>query len=407
MKHQSDESLFSLFNLRLPYVIIYLTISIGIALQIGGANWDIIWHSTNNVDSFLSPPHTVLYSGVALVIIFALVGMIPYIRKKENALKEYNVLSKQDTIKKGSTFISFNFLNSLIMLPYAIKLIVVGTIIEMFSGMFDNWWHNSFGFDGLLSPPHLILTVGMMLSIYGTLLGIYKLRCSDYGGKNHLLDASFIISYAVTWMVSVNLVFMFSLPYSQGQYFDFNPHPLASVIMTTLLIPFISSMIFFSAAKTLKEVPFRFTFIAITFIIIHSTATIISNSYFIMIYPIYLLNILPAIIADLIMLYNRKSNENREKTVKQYLYRNKTTIVASVIISTFFMTMFFPWSVNTYKEYFGIDMNTLESIEIFNQLLYPVIIPIIIPISIIMSILGVYAIIHLFNRCNKELLVDK
>ena len=32
----------------------------------------------------------------------------------------------------------------------------MGPIIEIFSGGFDSWWHYNFGFDGLLSPPHLL-----------------------------------------------------------------------------------------------------------------------------------------------------------------------------------------------------------------------------------------------------------
>ena len=49
-------------------LLIYFLISVGVALQIGGANWDIVWHGSKDVESFLTPPHAVIYTGVALSI---------------------------------------------------------------------------------------------------------------------------------------------------------------------------------------------------------------------------------------------------------------------------------------------------------------------------------------------------
>jgi hypothetical protein len=73
---------------------------------------------------------------------------------------------------------------------------------------------------------------------------------------------------------------MFSLPYSKGQYFDFNPDPFAAIFIASIAIPFVSGMILYSAAKTLRDLHFRFTFITLTFMIIQLTATIISNNHF-------------------------------------------------------------------------------------------------------------------------------
>ena len=55
---------------------IYFLVSLGIALQVGAANWDIIWHGIVNVESFFTPPHTVLYSGVGLSLVSTLAGII-------------------------------------------------------------------------------------------------------------------------------------------------------------------------------------------------------------------------------------------------------------------------------------------------------------------------------------------
>ena len=73
-------------------------------------------------------------------------------------------------------------------------------------------------------------------------------------------------------------------------------------------------------------------------------------------------------------------------------------VVSSAIVPIFVITLFFPWSVNVYKEFFGIDMNTFESIAIFNQLLWPFIIPFVIPVSILMSILGGYVMSKVLSK---------
>ena len=282
-----------------------------------------------------------------------------------------------------------SLIQSLLKIPYPIKLVAIGTIIEIFSGGFDSWWHYNFGFDGLLSPPHLMLTIGMLTAVYGTLIGIYKLlHLNSNNSKSTLLKVSFIVTYAVAWIVSVNTIFMFSLPYSKGQYFDFNPNPFAAIFIALVAIPFVSGMLFHSATNTLRDVHFRLTFITLAFMIIHSTATIVSNNHFAILYPLYLLNIIPALAADILISSKRNQHHEKERSSvrerKQPRYahfllegqraralnslRNQgLVIVSSAIVPVFFITLFFPWSVNVYKEFFGIDMNTFESIAIFNH----------------------------------------
>jgi hypothetical protein len=440
-------------SLTTGLTLVYFGVSIGIALQIGAANWDIIWHGITDVESFFTPPHTVLYSGVALTIGSIFIGIIQYAtlretkREKEKENRQQSQVDKsseltttkqslskalegvrQSLSSSSSLLTSFHSLiQSLLKIPYPIKLVAIGTIVEIFSGGFDSWWHYSFGFDGLLSPPHLMLTIGMLTAVYGALIGIYKLlqnnnqNNNNNNNKSTLLKISFIVTYAVAWIVSVNTIFMFSLPYSKGQYFDFNPNPFAAIFIASVAIPFVSGMLFYSATKTLRDVHFRLTFITLAFMIIHSTATIISNNYFAILYPLYLLNIIPALAADILISSKRKRNQHYEKekgTVLERkqprnmhfllegqrarasnLLRNQRLVIfSSAIVPIFFITLFFPWSVNTYKAFFGIDMNTFESIAIFNQLLWPFIIPFVIPVSILTSTLGSYIMSRILGK---------
>ena len=439
-------------SLTTRLTIVYFGVSIGIALQIGAANWDIIWHGITDVESFLTPPHTVLYSGVALTIGSIFIGIIQYAtlrgtkREKEKENRQQSQVDKsseltttkqslskalegvrQSLSSSSSLLTSFHSLiQSLLKIPYPIKLVAIGTIIEIFSGGFDSWWHYNFGFDGLLSPPHLMLTIGMLTAVYGALIGIYKLLQNNNNNNNNnnnskstLLKISFIVTYAVAWIVSVNTIFMFSLPYSKGQYFDFNPNPFAAIFIASVAIPFVSGMLFYSATKTLRDVHFRLTFITLTFMIIHSTATIVSNNHFAILYPLYLLNIIPALAADILISSKRNQHYEKEKstTLERKQPRNmhfllegqrarassllgnqRLVIFSSAIVPIFFITLFFPWSVNTYKAFFGIDMNTFESIAIFNQLLWPFIIPFVIPVSVLMSTLGSYIMSRILGK---------
>ncbi|HEX5892093.1 MAG TPA: hypothetical protein VFY41_04455, partial [Nitrososphaeraceae archaeon] len=185
-KSKSRLSLLYPSSLITRLTIVYFGVSMGIALQIGAANWDIIWHGITDVETFFTPPHTVLYSGVVLTIGSVFIGIIQYVRlggingekdrkheQQEAQIDKPGELTTTNKSLLSSSFVTslHYFIQSLIKIPYPIKLVAIGTIIEIFSGGFDSWWHYNFGFDGLLSPPHLLLTIGMLTSVYGALMG--------------------------------------------------------------------------------------------------------------------------------------------------------------------------------------------------------------------------------------------
>jgi hypothetical protein len=356
-------------------VLVYLAISIGVALQISGSNWDIIWHGIGNVESFFTPPHSVIYSGVALAI-----GSVIL------AIFLFTVLEQ----KKGSRSISPLYFLRLSTIPFSLKLAVIGSLLQLTAGPFDFWWHNQFGFDGLLSPPHSVLASGMLMVALGALIGIYTLK-----RDNNTLFFSKVclaIAFAVFLMVAVGMVLMFTLPFSKGQYFDFNPDPLAAVAAASIVIPFLIGLCLFSAARV-TSMPFIFTSITAIIMLIQSTTTIISNSYFVGIFPFYLLNIFPAMLADIILQYRRGEGitliPTSNTTVKRYL-------IASIIVPLFFTTLFFPWSVDVYGGFFKPSDN-IRTEKFFIQLLMPLIIPIVIPLSAVSSMAGEYLVLRFMN----------
>jgi hypothetical protein len=172
--------------------------------------------------------------------------------------------------------------------------------VEVFSGQFDNWWHANFGFDGLLSPPHLMLISGMLISIIGALIGTHL-----FGSHKKFKILSEMVCYGILWMISINFVFMFTLPFSDGQYFDFNPSPTVALILGSTLPSIFTAVIFYSVQNL--QFPFRMTVVTATLMTIQSSATITSNNYFANLLPLYLLNILIPITLDVISIFTQKN----------------------------------------------------------------------------------------------------
>src|ERR671918_2629997 len=92
----------------------------------------------------------------------------------------------------------------------------------------------------------------MLMTALGALIGIYY----HYRNQNNTSTSSsifsklsLIVAFAVFLLVGVGIVLMFTLPFSKGQYFDFNPNPLAAVVAASTAIPFILGICFFVATR--------------------------------------------------------------------------------------------------------------------------------------------------------------
>lgn len=78
--------------------------------------------------------------------------------------------------------------------------------------------------------------------------------------------------------------------------------------------------------------------------------------------------------------------------------RNQRLLLFSSAIVPMFLLLFFPWSDNAYKVFFGIDMNIFESIAALNQLLSPFIVRFVIPLPVLMSILGSFNTARILSK---------
>ena len=151
------------------------------------------------------------------------------------------------------------------------------------------------------------------------------------------------------------------------------------------------------------KIPFIFTSISATIITIQAGATIVSNSYFIGLFPFYVLNILPAIVLDIILLkYKNRENNGRNGTnaaasASAIVHSDKRYLVASMLISSFFITLFFPWTVDVFGGFFK-PSDELRTEQFLLQILVPVILPIVIPIALLSSFTGGFIVQKLHKK---------
>jgi hypothetical protein len=269
-------------------------------------SWDITNHLLNKPETFFSAPHAGLYSGVALVAL-ALVCILLYNRTNRHDYSKSILISESNYWQRSP-------------LALAIKLIIAGVALLAIAGPFDFAWHSAFGLDGLLSPSHFVLAMGMFLSSCGALLGTLSsnglvsphnkieakvepaLIGSRFDKRRDFNDYKpsllIVIGVIPVWMTLVGLVHMLSLPFSETSSFNFNPDPNLAAIFVTLAFPLLVSFILIASFRLTR----KFGIITITgsaFVIVNLVTSIYPNEYLHSTILFYLLNIMPLLAVDL------------------------------------------------------------------------------------------------------------
>ena len=217
----------SSLNISLLLAALLIATTGGI-LQIGGASWDITSHILRQPETFFTPSHSVLYTGVGLITIAAAIGLFIYLRNRKE-------------VRSRSFYTAF-------------KLLIIGAAIQLVSGPGDFMWHSVFGVDGLMSPPHLTLATGILINTIAAVVGLARILPLIQSKRNQALArAALVPAFAALWFSSIWYIFMFVLPLSNGEHFRFNPDPAAAIVIATIALPFVSAMIFLLSARTIGK----------------------------------------------------------------------------------------------------------------------------------------------------------
>lgn len=306
----------------------------GAFLQIGGTSWDVTSHIMKEPETFFTPSHAVLYTGIGLLTLAAGIGGFVLIRNKE--------------IRRKSFATGF-------------KLLIIGSMVSLTAGPSDFLWHEFFGVDGLLSPPHLALITGMLINSIAVVLGLARIRYTGLTpSKEKIVRLALIPAFAALWFTMIWYVYMFSLPFSNGEDFKFNPDPNVAALIATISLPFLSSIVFLTASKAIGW-PGGATSVAVLIVGLNSFANVIPTvPSMISFLPWYLMiSIFPALIADLVLKFlPMKSNVNIKKS----------EIIAGAIIGCVFYMFSYPMITWVFSIPLGMDYVGMEGIEAINNL---------------------------------------
>jgi hypothetical protein len=166
-----------------------------ISSVIGGA-WDISWHESIGRDTFWTTPH----------ILLQLCGVI------SGLCCGYLILST--TFQKNSPLRPYSISMWGFRGPMGAFLCAWGGVCMITSAPFDNWWHAAYGLDvKILSPPHVLLALGMTGIRFGTVVmiisemnraqGEYRVRLE------RLLFFAFIFLFGMTIGIAQEYTFRF------------------------------------------------------------------------------------------------------------------------------------------------------------------------------------------------------
>jgi hypothetical protein len=119
---------------------------------VGGA-WDISWHQSVGRDTFWTPAH----------LLIQLCGVLSGL--------SCGYLILHTTFQKSSPLRDVSISMWGFRGPLGAFMCAWGGVAMITSAPLDNWWHNSYGLDvKILSPPHMLLALGMMAIRFGTLV---------------------------------------------------------------------------------------------------------------------------------------------------------------------------------------------------------------------------------------------
>jgi hypothetical protein len=291
-------------------LILFSVAMIGSLVQITGARWDVTSHLLQVPETFFTPSHILLYSGVGLLVICSVFAI--YLLKKH---KETRTMA----------------------FAISLKMIIAGSAVSLVAGPADFLWHQAFGVDGLLSPTHLALVSGMVVNSIAVVLGLS--RVTPYlqnRGQKRLARAISVPAFAAMWLTMAWYVYAFALPFSNGQHFNFNLDPVAETVIAIIALPLVGSMVFITASKTIGR--FGASFVMLVMLGINSGTNIVPAGPLVPYLPWYLALMAVAVVADLMIDRTRDMVKEKTRIGRVPL----TVVIAGSIIGSVFYLLGYP-----------------------------------------------------------------
>ena len=319
-------------KMRLPLVSFLIGL-IGTTLSMWGASWDVTSHLLRTPETFFTPSHGILYLGVGISLIGAILGLILFFLKKELRSKSFT---------------------------FGYKLLAIGAVMQIIAGPGDFLWHEQFGIDGLLSPTHITLALGVMTVLIGSIIGMARIQF-HLNKRSSFLSMLLPVSFGIFWFSVMWLLFFFVLPISSGDTFNFNPDPYVAIVLSFVFIPIAFSMVFWTTSKTLNHFGAA-SVAALSFMMMNITSNILTSESLLFYLPWFIAPIAAAVASDYI--FHKKGNSK--------LSQKHSEKISGAILGSMFFMFCFPMLAMTfldvylYNDVFAYDILPTASETVFD-----------------------------------------
>ena len=152
---------------------------------IGGV-WDISWHKSVGRDSFWTPAHMLIYLCGVLAGITCGYLILSTTLRKNSPLREVSISM-------------WGFRG-----PLGAFICAWGGVAMITSAPFDNWWHGAYGLDvKILSPPHILLALGITAIRFGTLVMVVAAMNRTQGELRARLER--VLFFAFVFLLAMTI----------------------------------------------------------------------------------------------------------------------------------------------------------------------------------------------------------
>jgi hypothetical protein len=150
----------------------------GTVTELLGGIWDASTHALRAPEKFWTIQHVTIYAGVAMIASSSVLGMIILLLNSKNKI-----------LFKG------------------MKILLLGSFLQLVGGYADSISHEIYGVDGLVTPSHLTIETGLFLSALGSFIILCQL--DKRKTKKVMPVAIMAVLLSASW-IGFNLILFFT-----------------------------------------------------------------------------------------------------------------------------------------------------------------------------------------------------
>jgi hypothetical protein len=170
----------TLFLSKIKTILLVISILAicGTVTELLGGIWDASTHALRAPEKFWTIQHVTIYAGVGMIVSSSVLGMIILLLHSENKI-----------LFKG------------------IKILLLGSLLQLVGGYADSISHEIYGVDGLVTPSHLTIETGLFLSALGSFMTLCQL--DKRKTRKVLPIAIMTVLLSASW-ICFNLILLFT-----------------------------------------------------------------------------------------------------------------------------------------------------------------------------------------------------